>query len=67
MQIWISPVVENLAADTSDGEAYHGYWATNIYNVNTNFGSAADLVSLSEELHDRGMVSHYACTRGVLC
>jgi len=47
--------VENLAQNTNDGEAYHGYWATNIYEVNTNFGSAADLVKLSSALHARGM------------
>ncbi|KEQ76988.1 putative alpha-amylase [Aureobasidium namibiae CBS 147.97] len=53
--VWISPVVENLNASTADGSSYHGYWAQNIYAVNTNFGSAADLVSLSEALHKRGM------------
>lgn len=47
--------MQNLAQNTGDGEAYHGYWATNIYNVNTNFGSAADLVKLSSALHARGM------------
>lgn len=26
-QIWISPVVQNIVASTSDGESYHGYWA----------------------------------------
>lgn len=41
---------------TQDGESYHGYWAQNIYEINTNFGSAADLVALSEALHARGMV-----------
>lgn len=24
--IWITPVTEQLSADTGDGEAYHGYW-----------------------------------------
>jgi alpha-amylase len=47
--------VQNLAQSTGDGESYHGYWATNIYQVNTNFGSAADLVKLSSALHARGM------------
>lgn len=54
-KIWISPVVENLAGNSADGEAYHGYWAQNIYQVNTNFGSAADLLALSEALHNAGM------------
>lgn len=55
--IWISPVVENLQTPNGqDGDSYHGYWATNIYNVNTNFGTASDLVALSDALHDRKMV-----------
>ncbi|PNP43547.1 hypothetical protein TGAMA5MH_04519 [Trichoderma gamsii] len=53
--IWISPVVENLAGNSADGEAYHGYWAQNIYEVNTNFGSAADLQALATALHNAGM------------
>lgn len=53
--MWISPVVKNLDALTADGSSYHGYWAQDIYEVNTNFGSAADLVSLSDALHKRGM------------
>lgn len=55
-QIWISPVVQNIVASTSDGESYHGYWAQNIYEVNSNFGTAADLQALSAALHARGMV-----------
>jgi len=53
--VWISPVVENLNASTADGSSYHGYWAQDIYAVNTNFGSATDLISLSDALHKRGM------------
>ncbi|KAI0485167.1 glycoside hydrolase family 13 protein [Xylariaceae sp. FL0804] len=53
--IWISPIVYNLEGDTSDGSAYHGYWAQDLYSLNANFGTAADLSNLSAELHDRGM------------
>ncbi|KAF1349150.1 alpha-amylase [Delphinella strobiligena] len=55
--IWISPVVQNIQVPgtNSDGQAYHGYWAQDIYQVNTNFGSASDLVALSNALHARGM------------
>ncbi|KAI5242421.1 alpha-amylase [Aureobasidium subglaciale] len=53
--IWVSPVVKNIRSSGQDGDSYHGYWAQDIYQVNTNFGSAADLVSLSKALHDRGM------------
>ncbi|CAK4031809.1 alpha-amylase [Lecanosticta acicola] len=53
--IWISPVVKNINDSTSYGQAYHGYWPQDIYSVNTNFGAATDLVSLSNALHKRGM------------
>lgn len=36
-------------------EAYHGYYQTNLYSVNTNFGTADDLKSLSFALHSKGM------------
>ncbi len=47
--------MENLAGNSADGEAYHGYWAQNIYEINSNFGVASDLVALSAALHARGM------------
>ena len=53
--IWVSPVVKNIRTSGQDGDSYHGYWAQDIYQVNTNFGSAADLISLSKALHARGM------------
>eukprot|EP00048_Salpingoeca_helianthica_P017382 m.236946 g.236946 ORF g.236946 m.236946 type:complete len:530 (+) comp20855_c0_seq1:50-1639(+) len=45
--IWISPVVEN-----TDG-GYHGYWAKNIYNVNSHFGNSSDLRALVDACHAR--------------
>lgn len=54
--IWISPVVTNLEGNSLDGEAYHGYWAQDIYSINSHFGTAADLKDLSTALHNRGMV-----------
>ncbi|KAJ3875382.1 GH13 alpha-amylase precursor [Lentinula edodes] len=53
--IWISPVVENVQGTTTEGEAYHGYWPQNINSLNSNFGSADDLKSLSSALHGKGM------------
>ncbi|KAI5777182.1 glycoside hydrolase superfamily [Geopyxis carbonaria] len=47
--VWITPVVEN-----TDG-GYHGYWAKNLYNVNSNHGTAAELKSLISAAHDKGM------------
>jgi alpha-amylase len=45
--IWISPVVANV------GQNYHGYAASNIYQVNPSFGGAADLQSLIAACHAR--------------
>ena len=47
--IWISPITKN----TADG--YHGYYQTDLYSLNSNFGTTQDLKDLSQALHDRGM------------
>jgi alpha-amylase len=47
--IWVSPILKNL-----DG-GYHGYWATDFYSLNENFGSEQDFKDLVSELHKRGM------------
>jgi alpha-amylase len=53
--IWISPIVKQMDGNTADGESYHGYWAQDIYSLNPAFGTEADLLALSTELHRRGM------------
>ncbi|KKF95976.1 Alpha-amylase 2 [Ceratocystis platani] len=54
--VWISPVVTNIeASGSSDGDSYHGFWAKNFNTVNSHFGSQADLKSLADALHSRGM------------
>lgn len=55
-QIWISPVTFQLQGNTVDGEAYHGYWQQDLYQINSNFGTPGDLESLASALHDRNMV-----------
>lgn len=47
--IWISPILKNLNG------GYHGYWATDLYSLNENFGSEQDFKDLISELHRRGM------------
>ncbi|KAF2871480.1 glycoside hydrolase superfamily [Massariosphaeria phaeospora] len=47
--VWISPVTAQVT------EAYHGYYQTDLYSVNNNFGSANDLKSLAAALHAKGM------------
>lgn len=53
--VQISPINENLPQDTIYGEAYHGYWPQNFYELNPHFGSPDDLKNLASELHKRGM------------
>lgn len=48
-QVWISPITEQVA------NAYHGYYQTDLYSLNSNFGTAHDLRSLSSALHSKGM------------
>jgi len=47
--VWISPIVDNAPG------GYHGYWQRDMLSINSHFGSAADLLALSNELHARGM------------
>ncbi|KAH9837571.1 alpha-amylase [Rhodofomes roseus] len=53
--IWISPIVANLAGDTGDGAAYHGYWTVDQTSLNDHFGTDGDLKLLSTTLHEHGM------------
>ena len=55
--IWISPVTAQIPTVTAYGDPYPGYWQQNLYAINPNFGTAADLKALSAALHARGMVS----------
>ena len=49
--LWTTPVYDNGAMPQS----YHGYAATNLYNVDAHFGTLADYQHLSAALHARGM------------
>ena len=53
--IWISPIVANIEGATVYGEAFHGYWAQDIYKLNPHFGAEKDLLALSDALHKRNM------------
>lgn len=60
--VWITPIVENYMADglTTDvagikSYGYHGYWASDFEKLNPHLGSKADLHTLVDELHGRGM------------
>lgn len=62
--IWITPVITSTYRsiisssrlahrwpDSADG--YHGYWAQDLYGINPNYGSAADLKSLVSTAHSK--------------
>jgi glycosidase len=49
--IWTTPVVSNGAMP----ESYHGYAATDLYAVDSHFGTLDDYRHLSDALHARGM------------
>lgn len=50
--IWISPIVKNTewAFET---QGYHGYWMTDLYQVNEHFGTSQDLIDLIQEAHKK--------------
>ncbi len=50
--IWLSPVLKNGNGDFD----YHGYAATDFYNVDPRFGSLQDLQRLVAEAHRRGIL-----------
>jgi len=47
--IWISPLVKNAPG------GYHGYWTTNFYELNENFGTKQDWRDLVKACKDRDM------------
>lgn len=52
--LWISPVIKNV--DTDAGfDAYHGYWAQDLYAPNPHFGDIESLRRLVAGAHERGM------------
>lgn len=52
--LWISPVVKNVETD-ADVDAYHGYWAQDLTQVNPHFGDLAEFRMLSAEAHKKGL------------
>ena len=57
--IWITPVVKNIdhfvtGAGFPDW-GYHGYWADDFYKTDVRFGMEADIKTLADECHRRGI------------
>lgn len=53
--IMISPVTQNIKGSVEYGDAHHGYWPQNLYELNENFGTREDLLDLVRALHKRDM------------
>ncbi|MER6997862.1 pullulanase-type alpha-1,6-glucosidase [Streptomyces sp. NPDC000410] len=56
--IWLAPIFKNrpvqgTGKDTSAG--YHGYWITDFTQVDPHFGTNADLETLIDKAHAKGM------------
>ena len=57
--IWITPVVKNIDGFVTGAGfpdwGYHGYWADDFYRLDPRFGTEAELKTLVDEAHARGM------------
>lgn len=62
--IWITPIVENIdgvtvsgngSADVPYNAGYHGYWTKNFEALNPSLGTEAELRTLIQEAHNRGI------------
>jgi glycosidase len=49
--VWPTPLCE----DNDDRGSYHGYGQSDVYKIDSRFGSNEDYLRLSSELHKRGM------------
>ena len=57
--LWITPVVKNIDGFVTGAGfpdwGYHGYWGDDFYRLDPRFGSEADLKTLVDEAHARGI------------
>lgn len=57
--IWITPVVKNIDGFVTGAGfpdwGYHGYWADDFQRLDPRFGTEAELKTLVDEAHARGM------------
>jgi neopullulanase len=49
--LWLTPILSNARMTDS----YHGYAATDLYAVDSHFGTLSDYLNLVNDLHARGM------------
>src|SRR5581483_11604716 len=56
--IWVGPIYKNKPVQGAPGResaGYHGYWVTDFTHVDPHFGTDADLRSVVEAAHERGL------------
>ncbi|MEM9555538.1 MAG: alpha-amylase family glycosyl hydrolase [Acidobacteriota bacterium] len=57
--LWITPLVDNIDSYVSGAGfpdyAYHGYWADDFNSLDPRFGTEAELKSLVDAAHERGI------------
>ncbi|WP_159950973.1 alpha-amylase family glycosyl hydrolase [Polaribacter septentrionalilitoris] len=57
--IWMTPIVEQIHGATDEGTGvsygYHGYWAKDWTNIDSNYGTKEDLKELVAEAHKKGI------------
>jgi neopullulanase len=49
--LWLTPILSN----GRERDSYHGYAAADLYAVDSHFGTLADYLKLTHDLHARGM------------
>jgi glycosidase len=56
--VWLGPIYKNKPVQGAPGHesaGYHGYWITDFTHVDPHFGTDADMHTLTEAVHARGM------------
>ncbi|GID31987.1 alpha-amylase family glycosyl hydrolase [Paractinoplanes brasiliensis] len=59
--IWLTPSFKNKAVQLEDGPSagYHGYWITDFTQIDPHLGTNAELKSLIDAAHRRGMKVYF--------
>ncbi|MFC7848881.1 alpha-amylase family glycosyl hydrolase [Arthrobacter sp. NPDC057388] len=58
--IWLTPSFKNKAVQPEDNSAgYHGYWVTDFTQIDPHLGTNAELKTLIDEAHSRGMKVYF--------
>jgi len=53
--VWVTPITKNSATGQNPGGAYHGYSASDFYDVEPRYGTLAEFKQLVDATHAAGM------------